>query len=335
MMDLFEAKTAVPMRIGSESEPFDDPEWVYELKLDGERCLAYLDKSSTVLINRSVSMVLPKFPELAGLHHQAHERCILDGELIITVNGKPDFEEIKRRWLLKRQPAIEMAAQRLKATFVAYDILYQGRKALIDLPLMERKELLSKTVKENDRLALSRFVENDGKAFFDIVRQQGLEGIVAKRRDSRYYPGKTTADWVKIKNLLDDDFVICGYIAKSPNIASLVLGQYKIGREAGDKDSRIIQLSRELAYKGRVAIGQSNADFKSITARAKAAGHPFAQKPPADNKDAVWIVPELVCKVRFISRTPGGALRQPVYVGLRPDKSAAEAVEYQWKKHSD
>lgn len=90
-MDLFEAKTAVPMHIGTEGPPFDDPGWIFELKLDGERCLAYLDDSSTVLINRRGNKLKAKFPELADLHRQAGRRCLLDGELVITIERTPGF----------------------------------------------------------------------------------------------------------------------------------------------------------------------------------------------------------------------------------------------------
>ena len=137
-MDLFDAKTAVPMHIGAEGPAFDDPGWIFELKLDGERCLAYLDGRSTVLINRRGNRLKDKFPELADLHREVSQRCLLDGELVITLNGRPDFEEIKRRAFLSRKVAVYLAARRFPATFVAFVILYLHDRPVVVRPLIER-----------------------------------------------------------------------------------------------------------------------------------------------------------------------------------------------------
>lgn len=330
-MDFFSARTARPMLIGAEGQPFDDPEWIFELKLDGERCLAYLDHSSTVLINRRSHRLGSKFPELADLNRQVGRSCLLDGELVITVDGRPDFEAVLRRSGLSGRMAVELAARRFPVTFVAFDLLYLDQDPLINRPLGERKELLADSVADSERLAVARYIENQGRAFFEIVRERGLEGLIAKKRDSRYYPGQTTKDWVKIKNLLDDDFIICGYVHQSAKVASLVLGQYKL---SGSKDSgrrAIFQISREMSYKGHVTVSLAQADFKIIAAQPRAAGPPFRSEPPAADRAAVWIQPALVCKVKFLARTARGKLRQPVYVGLRSDKTAEEAVEYLWK----
>lgn len=332
-MNIFEAKTVVPMHIGTEGPPFDDPDWLFELKLDGERCLAYLDRKSTVLINRRGNKLGAKFPELSGLHQQAAQRCLLDGELVITVNGVPDFEQIKRRSFQSSKVAIDLAARRFPATFVAFDILYLDDRPIIDKPLTERKKLLAGVVEESEMLALARYIENQGRAFFGLVVERSLEGLIAKKKDSLYHPGRTTLDWVKIKYLLDDDFIICGYILKEGrHVASLVLGQYELARQNGGGDSTVIELSRRMAYKGHVTLGRAKDDFTIITASPEADHHPFPEEPPPADREAVWLKPDLVCKVRFTARTAAGKLRQPVYVGLRPDKTAQEAVEYLWRR---
>ncbi len=116
--------------------------------------------------------------------------------------------------LARKSLKIEIAAKKLPACFTVFDIVYCDNKEIIDLPLMERKKLLFDTVSETPRMALSRHIESNGVDFFNLAKRQGLEGIVAKRRDSKYYFGKRTKDWVKMKALLDDDFVVCGYFFK-------------------------------------------------------------------------------------------------------------------------
>lgn len=311
-MDAFDDKSLKPMLIGKEGPPFDDDSYYFELKLDGERCLAYLDDAGTVLINRRGSKVLPKMPELAGIHKQAAKKCILDGELVVTVDGRLDFDEINRRWLMSNKASIDMASKTRPATFVAFDILYSEGKLLTERPLHERKRLLEDIVRENDRISVSRYVEGQGVQFFELVRKKGMEGIVAKSKHSIYYPGKRTSDWIKIKNLLEDDFVVCGYLQKSEHIASIVLGQYD---EYGT-----------LFYAGHAALAASREDFKKIKAQEKTNAQPFGQKLPPGNENAVWIEPSLVCIVSFLNRTAGGGLRHPLYKGLRLDKAPKEAV---------
>ena len=138
--DLYAEKNISPMLIGAQSEPFDDTGYIYELKLEGERCLAYLDPAGeTELRNKRNVKMLPKTPELAGLHTHVHARCILDGELAVLVEGKPDFAQIQRRSLMSNAYRIELAAKHYPACFTAFDILYYKNAATNHLPLMERK----------------------------------------------------------------------------------------------------------------------------------------------------------------------------------------------------
>ena len=182
MGDLFKDKTATPMLIRDEVPPFDDKEYIYELKWDGCRCLAYLDKNGTELKNKRNLRIDPIFPELSQLHRQAKKRCILDGELIVLINGKPDFEALQRRTIMSNPVKIKLSADEHPASFIAYDILYYDDKSVIDLPVTERKKLINKCLKENERVAISRFVEENGKALFDFTTEQNLEGIVAKKK---------------------------------------------------------------------------------------------------------------------------------------------------------
>ena len=313
-MDMFDSRCASPMLIGVDSQPFDDKDWIYELKLDGERTLAYLDKHGTLLVNKRSIRLLGKFPELATLNESVPCRCILDGEMVIVdENGHPDFEEIKRRGLMNRTMAIEKAAELRPAVFVAFDILYDTDRPVTHLPLMERKAILNNLVHDNAQISVSRYIDTQGIAFYELVRQKQLEGIVAKRKDSVYVPGQRTKDWVKIKNLMDDDYVICGYITNAEYVVSLVLGQY--------------DHSGNMIYKGRVTLGKASEDFALIEKQPKAKSCPFMKKPPSYVENAVWIRPKLVCKVAFMARNHNGLMRQPVYKGLRMDKTAQEVRE--------
>jgi len=309
-MDIFETKNIKPMLIGEIQDAFDSPDYIYELKLDGVRCIAYLDNTGVELRNKRNLRVSPIYPELKEIHKQVKKRCILDGELIVVKDGKPDFSEMQRRSLMTNKFRIELAASKLPVSFTAYDILYLDGRILTDLPLVERKDLLQKTVKENDRLAISRYIEEKGIDLFSLTVQQNLEGIVAKHKDSKYYFDKKTKDWIKIKYLKDDDYVVCGYIEKSSNVVCIVLGQYR---------------NNQLTYKGHVTMGVNKEVFSTIINTNRIETPYFSA--PKGNENAIWIDPKLVCTVKYMTKTETGGLRQPVFKGLRDDKTPHECIE--------
>lgn len=306
-MDIFDQKNLKPMLIGENRPAFDSDDYIYELKLDGIRALAYLSPDGTALRNKRNKTIDNIYPELAGIHKQVKVRCILDGELAVLSNGKPDFFEVQRRSLMTNQFKIKLAADKLPACFTAFDIVYHDGEQVTALPLMERKELLSGVVPESERLAVSRVIERQGVAFFEAARDNALEGIVAKRRDSKYYFGKETKDWIRCKALLDDDFVVCGYYPNEKNTISVILGWYDTGR---------------LVYQGHVSIGVSRPDYSLMKAAPRCGIH--SGFPVFDN--AVWLQPELTCTVSYMERTPSGGLRQPSFKGLRDDKTPEECV---------
>lgn len=311
MTDLWETKSIKPMLIGIEGEPFDSEEYIYELKLDGERCIAYLDSDKTILKNKRNILMLPKVPELKDIHKNVNVRCILDGELAVIKDGKPDFFEIQKRSMMSNPVKIDMSAKKYPACFTAFDILYYKDRQVTDLPLSERKELLQKAVKsENSRFAISRYIEKNGTAFYNLAEQQNLEGIVAKRKDSRYYFDRRTKDWIKIKYLQDDDFVVLGYVPKENSMNSIILGQYQNGR---------------LVYKGHVTLGVGGEPFRRILT-LDIVSCPFTEVPKG-NGNAVWVKPELVCTVKYMMKTESGGMRQPVFKGLRDDKQPEDCID--------
>lgn len=326
-MDLFEAMNIKPMLIGATGEAFDDPDFLYELKLDGERCIAYLDPTEgTVLRNKRNRNMLPLIPELAHIHLQVSHRCVLDGELIVIKDGMPNFFEIQRRSLMSNQFSIRVASNRFPASFIAFDLLYDRDQQITQLPLVERKARLEEILSENERIAVSRTVENRGVEFYRLTREQGLEGIVAKRKDSHYYLDRRTKDWIKIKNLQEEEFVICGYLEKAQGVVSLVLGKYD-GAQITEADQSGLRNLHDLRYQGHVTLGVSGLAWQHIQAAKRSRAHPFAQEPPRGNERAVWLVPRLVCTVSYMMKTSGGSMRQPVFKGLRLDKTPDEVVK--------
>lgn len=170
-MDIFDEKSLSPMLIAENRPAFDSDKHIYELKLDGIRALAYLSPDGIALRNKRKKPIDGIYPELAGIHRQVKTRCILDGELLVLRNGKPDFFELQRRSLMTNQFKIRLAADKLPVCFTAFDIVYHDGRQITSLPLMERKELLSCAVAESDRLAVARIVEQYGVAF---LRPRGI-----------------------------------------------------------------------------------------------------------------------------------------------------------------
>lgn len=309
--DLFDEKHIDPMLIKEQKEAFNDPEFIFELKLDGLRCLAYLDpKKGTDLRNKRNVPLLALYPELKDIHKAVKHKCILDGELILFENGRPNFQKMQKRSIMKNQFKIKVAASQTPVCFIAFDILYLKDKNIMQEPLMRRKQYLQKNVKDDERIFISRYIEEMGIPFYDIVEEQNLEGIVAKRKESIYRPGKRSSDWIKIKNTNDDDFVVCGYFyQKTKDGLTLIIGQYnKTG---------------ELNFRGNVSLGVNNLNFIREY-DAKVSDVPNFDF--MDDKQITWLKPTIVCTINYMYKTDKGALRQPVLKGFRKDKTAKECI---------
>ena len=303
MSDLFIDKNIDPMLL-YETEPFDSDEHIFELKLDGIRCIAYIEPKSVVLQNKRHKDVTDIYPELSDMKKCVKKRVILDGELVVLIDGKPNFYALQKRSLMSDEFRIKLAAKNDPVQFVAYDILYLDGKDLTDKPLMERKEMLNKAVTEGHGLSVSRYIEKNGKDFFELAKQEQLEGIVAKQKDGLYHIGKRTHDWVKIKVMQDEDLFVCGYQPDEyGNVKDLILGYYD------DND--------KLQCRGKVYHGVSESDRKIIGEFAKknTVKRPWFEK----YKNAVWLKPELIGTAHFMHETESGGMRQPEWKGLRVD----------------
>lgn len=304
---LFKEKNIAPMLIKEQKVAFNDPDFIFELKFDGLRCITYLDpEHGTDLRNKRDVSLLKLYPELKELHRYVNKRCILDGELVLFENGVPNFYKMQRRSIMKDPFKIQITAKQAPVSFIAFDMLALGDENLMKLSLMQRKEFLKKHVKDSERLYVNRYIEDMGIPFYVAVEERNLEGIVAKRKDSIYQPGKRSTDWIKIKNINEDDFIVCGYFyQQSKDGLTLILGQY-----GGDT----------LIYRGNVSLGVNNLGFLNEYGAVKSSIPVFDLKL----KHVEWLEPYIVCVIHYMYKTKQGALRQPVLKGFRKDKSPKE-----------
>lgn len=200
-MSAFEEKRLTPMLIGASGSAFDSSDYLFELKFDGVRCLAYADSSGIQLRNKRNLAVTDIYPELQGLGDLVQGRCILDGELVAFRDGKPSFSEIQRRSLMGDPFRIHLAAAKLPVCFVAFDILYWKNKETMLLPLSERKELLQKAVREDSSLLISRVIEGKGIPLYAMAEAQPVRGrgsqakvqpVLSGQKDERLDQNKTS-----------------------------------------------------------------------------------------------------------------------------------------------
>lgn len=301
--DLFQEKHIDPMLIRDQKEAFNDPDFIFELKLDGLRCIAYLDpQQGTDLRNKRNKALVSLYPELIVIHTCVTKKCILDGELVLFKDGAPDFHSMQKRSVMKDPFKIRIAARQAPVSFVAFDILAIGDEVVMQLPLMKRKELLQQYVVDSERIHISRYIEELGIPFYELVEERNLEGVVAKHKESSYRPGKRSSEWIKIKNTNDNDFIVCGYFYQAKDGLTLLLGQYE---------------KNTLVYRGNVSLGVNNLQFLQDYDVQKIDTPLFDS---VRHRDITWLTPTLVCTINYMYKTEKGALRQPVLKGFRDDK---------------
>lgn len=297
------------MLIAEQVDPYDDPDSIFELKVDGIRCIAYCDGNSVDIRNKRDMKLLPRFPELAQIFRNCRHKCILDGELNVLVNGKPDFYEVQKRSLLTDPFKMQLLCTKSPANLVCYDILYYKDKLIAELPLMERKMILGDTVDENSLISVSRYIEQDGSSLFQLAKGYELEGVVGKKKNSLYWFGKRTKDWKKIKVMADYEAIAIAYIRKPNNMTSLVLAKYDD--------------THHLVITNHVTLGISLSKLQQAGMKTSKCPFPAAAIPKGC-ENAVWIEP-MVCTVQYMpSDKPG--LRQAVFKGVRDDKLPEECI---------
>jgi bifunctional non-homologous end joining protein LigD len=295
---------------------FSGPEWLFELKLDGYRALAAREQSAR-LLSRNGNDLTSCFPEvIQALRGLPFERLLLDGELVaLDDSGRPSFQRLQQRAQLRRALDIRHASVDSPVTFFAFDILGFEDFDLRSLPLIERKAILRRTVPPAGQIRVLDHFQAEGEMLYDHVKKLGLEGIVGKRLDSPYKPGRSPV-WIKIRTRRTEDFVVVGFSSPKGSrsgFGALYLGCYRDG---------------ELVYSGRAGSGFSDQQLTTVRAtleKLRSEGPPCSGTLPQEPGTS-WVEPLLVCEVEFTEWTEEGLLRQPVFLRFRDDKRPEECV---------
>jgi bifunctional non-homologous end joining protein LigD len=299
-------------------ERFSSPEWIYERKLDGERCLAYRGPAGVRLMSRNERDITSTFPEVAGALDARRQRdgdLVVDGEIVAFEGAETRFGRLQHRLGLAH-PGDELL-RTIPVYYYVFDVLYADGEDTRRLPLISRKEVLARAVTFRDPLRFTEHRKGDGVAFFEQACRDGWEGLIAKRADAPYQGGRSR-DWLKFKCENAQELVIGGYTDPQRSrvgFGALLLGYYD---QAGD-----------LVYAGKVGTGFDNETLRSLHARLAALeqdGTPFSRGRPANQRGVHWVKPELVGQVGFTEWTDDGELRHPRFQGLRDDKAARDVV---------
>ncbi len=222
----------LPMLAKVAAEAFSDKDWIFEVKWDGFRAIAYVEEPFS-LKSRNGKELKNNFPELGELNRLG-SNIVVDGEIIVMREGKPDFQSLLERGQAVSTGEIQRQATRAPAVYIVFDILEKDGKSLTNLPLMERKKILKDSLREGANVLLCDFIEEKGEAYFQLALEKGLEGVVAKKKDSQYEEGLRTGSWLKIKKLKTCDCVIFGYTrgmeTREKTFGALLLGVYDNGK---------------------------------------------------------------------------------------------------------
>jgi bifunctional non-homologous end joining protein LigD len=294
--------------------------WAFEMKWDGVRAVVYVDHGSVSVLTRNDREVVSNYPELRGLAEFFGDRTVvLDGEIVaFDENGRPSFGTLQQRMHVQRPtPALR---DRVPVTLLAFDLLYLQGRSLISKPYAERREALESLDLDGPRWATPPAFDGDGAAALAASQAQGLEGVIAKRRDAPYEAGRRSSAWIKVKHLRAQEVVIGGWKAgegrRTGGIGSLLLGVH-------DEEGL-------LRFAGHVGTGFTNQMLDDLAKQLKPLERktsPFDDEVPRPHaKDAHWVTAKLVGEVVFTEWTKDGRLRHPSWRGLRPDKSAHDVV---------
>jgi bifunctional non-homologous end joining protein LigD len=304
------------------SRPPAGPGWAWELKWDGIRALALVQGGTVRLWTRNGNEVTSRYPELAPLAAAigGHD-AFLDGEIVtFDAQGRPSFERLQRRMHVQDAHEIRRLELEVPAVLIVFDLLWLDGHLTTSLPYSDRRRLLTGLVHDGETWRVPGHEVGDGETTIAISRQFALEGVVAKRLDSAYEPGRRSSAWVKVKNQLRQEFVVGGWVAgkgaRSTTFGALLVGYYDD--------------SGALRYAGRVGTGFTETALDRIQRALAPIGRatsPFAE--PLERRGALhevhFVEPRLVAEVRFTEWTSVGRIRHPAFLGLRTDK-APEAV---------
>jgi bifunctional non-homologous end joining protein LigD len=310
----------------------DGEDWAYEIKWDGIRALGYADHGKWCMLSRRLEDVGARYPELGAIADALDgHSAILDGEVVaLDEEGRPRFQLIQSRMGLTSPGMIQTRVKQQPVDYMVFDLLHLDGHCVRDLPYTQRRELLEGLGLDGPRWRTPRYRHGGGADLLEAARRQGLEGIVAKRCDSPYRPGKRTGEWIKTRVWRRQEFVIGGYIPgegrRANRVGSLLVGYYDERRSELAKGGR-----QQFRFAGGVGsgLGEKQIDFLTKELRAREIPtSPFEVGKPTGPKarTAVWCKPELVCEVSWTEWTNEGTLRQPAFKGMRDDKDPREVV---------
>ncbi len=294
---------------------FSDPAWIFERKLDGERCLAFRSGGQVRLMTRNQKDDTSTYPELSqALAAQQPGDFIIDGEIVAFDGSQTRFARLQQR-LGVRQPGPDLLAA-VPVWFYIFDVLWADGRDVRPLPLRERKQILRDLLTFTGPLRFTEHKDTDGEAYFRRACASGWEGVIAKRADAPYRPGRTR-DWLKFKCEAGQEFVIGGFTnprGTRTGFGALLLGYY--------------DPARQLIYAGKVGTGFNQQTLHSLHATLAGLEQ---DRPPFDRgklprSGVHWVQPRLVAEVGFSEWTTAGELRHPRFQGLRDDKDPADVV---------
>jgi bifunctional non-homologous end joining protein LigD len=303
-----------PMLARVAPKPFSDKDWIFEIKWDGFRAIAYVEEPYS-LKSRNGKELKHNFPELEELN-KLSGNVVVDGEIVVMREGKPDFQALLERGQAVSPNEIQRQAQRAPAIYVVFDILEKDGNPLTKLPLMERKKILKASLKEGKNVLLSDFIEEKGEVYYKLVLDKGLEGVMAKKKESYYEEGLRTGSWLKIKKLRTCDCIIFGYTkgadSREKTFGALLLGLY-------DTDGKPV-------YVGKVGTGFTQEMLGILTDKFEKLKTDVAPFKPEVGDVVTWLEPKLVCEVIYQVVTRDIKLRMARFQRLREDKSPAECT---------
>jgi bifunctional non-homologous end joining protein LigD len=315
----------VPMMARTSTRPPRDEErWSFEVKWDGVRAIAYAQPGRLRLESRNLNEVTASYPEVRGLLEDLgmHE-AVLDGEIVaFSPEGKPSFELLQRRMHVTSASAVRRLAGSIPVVYAIFDLLYLDGRSLMELPYRERREHLEELELGGRAWRVPAAHTGGGARLLEATKGQGLEGVVAKRLDSRYEPGRRSGAWLKVKNTLRQELVIGGWIPgegrRSTRIGALLMGYYR---------------GRDLVYAGRVGTGFTESTLDDLATKLeplRRKSSPFTGGAGGDGirfpRGTAFVEPSLVAEVEFREWTGEGVMRAPSFKGLREDKTPREVV---------
>ncbi len=298
--------------------------WTYEVKWDGMRALAFVDGGRLRIQSANERDVTASWPELAGLPDAlAATTALLDGELVATDDhGRPSFGRLQQRMHVSSPAEAARRAAEVPVTYVVFDLLHLDGHDLTSLPLVDRRRLLDQLMDPGPSWRSSP-QHDDGVALLAAADERGLEGVVAKRTDSTYEPGRRTRTWLKVKVRRRQEMVVGGWVTgeggRAGRIGALLVGYHD--HPGGGP----------LRFAGRVGTGFTDAELQRLAHLAAplvVAQCPFDPPPPRAElrRGPTWLRPELVAELAFAEWTEDGRLRHPSYLGLRDDKAACDVT---------